>query len=703
MSKLFFSSLFLLLSITAFAQTPTPTPEAKDDVVVINTNLIQVDATVTDKSGKIVKDLTADDFEIYENDQKQLISNFSFVELQPDQPTEPTASKPNKNVLPAPPVPNKLKAEQVRRTIALVVDDLGLSFSSIYFVQQALKKFVDEQMQPGDLVAIIRTGSGIGALQQFTSDKRQLHAAIERVKWNSVGRVGISSFAAIEPTLKEIVKDALGTAAELEAQNEANEFRENIFAVGTLGAVNYIVRGMRELPGRKAVMLFSEGFVLFDRNGQNQRVLDALRRLTDLANRSAVVIYTMDARGLVAPGLSAEDNTFGLEVEQVSDRLDQRDEKLLNTQQGLRTLAQQTGGFSIINQNSLNRGIERVLNDQKGYYLIGYEPDDAVFDSKQRRFNKLSVKLKRPDLKVRYRSGFFGITDEAAKPSPKTPVQQILNALRSPFATGEIDLRLTALFTDDAKTGSLMRSLVFIKGDALKFTDDKDGFQKATFDIVAMLFGDNGTIVEEVSRTQNIRAKDSALREVSEKGLVYTVTVQVKKPGAYQMRVVLRDQTSAKIGSANQFIEIPNLKKNRLALSGIIVQRYNSAQPVDETVAPKQLQTDEERDTATRRFKKGTGMIFGYAIYNAKANKTAPQLTTQYKLFQNGTEIYSSNEVPFIIKDQPDLQRLSAVGTMTLGNTMQAGEYVLQIIVRDTLAKEKRQAATQWIDFEITD
>src|SRR6201999_861396 len=97
----------------------------------------------------------------------------------------------DKNAPPAPPV--RLRPDQVQRTMALVVDDLGLSFESAVLVRRALKKFVDEQMQPNDLVAIIRTGSGIGALQQFTSDKRQLYAAVERVKWNGLGRSGVSA------------------------------------------------------------------------------------------------------------------------------------------------------------------------------------------------------------------------------------------------------------------------------------------------------------------------------------------------------------------------------------------------------------------------------------------------------------------------------------------------------------------------------
>src|SRR5581483_7956509 len=147
--------------------------------------------------GKYVTDLKPEDFEIREDGKRQQITNFSYVEAQPaTPPARVESSKQPAKSLPTP--PSRLRPEQVRRTIALVVDDLGLSFESTAFVRDALKRFVSQQMQPGDLVAIIRTGAGMGALQQFTADKRLLYAAIERVRWNPTGRGGISAFAPLE-------------------------------------------------------------------------------------------------------------------------------------------------------------------------------------------------------------------------------------------------------------------------------------------------------------------------------------------------------------------------------------------------------------------------------------------------------------------------------------------------------------------------
>ena len=184
--------------------SPSPTPAAQqsatqksedEDVVRITTNLVQVDAVVTDKNGKIVTDLKPEDIQIFEDGRQQKITHFSYNLSEPEKTASPE-KKPTPTDKNAPPLPPaRLRPEDVRRTIALVIDDLGLSWESMYYVRRALKKFVDEQMQPGDLVAIIRTSGGMGALQSFTADKRQLYAAIERVKYSANGRGGISAFA----------------------------------------------------------------------------------------------------------------------------------------------------------------------------------------------------------------------------------------------------------------------------------------------------------------------------------------------------------------------------------------------------------------------------------------------------------------------------------------------------------------------------
>src|SRR5438128_1419696 len=229
-------TLILIAQITpaSFSQKPNPSPlpapvlqpqKPEDvDVVRITSNLVQVDAVVTDKNGKLVTDLKPEEVEIFEDGHKQKITHFSF-NLSESAPTERVAKSAATNKT-APPIPTaRLRPEDIKRTIAIVVDDLGLSFESTYYVRRALKKFVDEQIQSGDLVAIIRTSGGMGALQQFTSDKRQLQAAVERVKWNANGRGGISAFDPIQPP----TPGAKGAAID-QANEELNDVRKDTVA-----------------------------------------------------------------------------------------------------------------------------------------------------------------------------------------------------------------------------------------------------------------------------------------------------------------------------------------------------------------------------------------------------------------------------------------------------------------------------------------
>lgn len=711
-------------------QTPVNQQEQtdEDDVVRITTNLVQVDAVITDKSGKLVTDLQPEEVEIFEDGRPQKITNFSFVSTESNT-SQPAAPRAPVDKLAPPAPPTRLKPEQVRRTVALVVDDLGLSFESTAYVRQALKKFVDQQLQPGDLVAIIRTAGGIGALQQFTSDKRQLYAAIERVKWNPQGRGGIGAFAPMQGDPLAQIREQASSEDLEDARNrsdEVDQFREELFAVGTLGAINYVVRGMRELPGRKSILLMSDGIKIFNQDDptRSTRVLDSLRRLTDLANRSSVVIYTMDARGLQTLGLTAADSTSGMSADDIETQLEKRRTDLFDSQNGLNYLARQTGGFPIRNNNDLSAGIKRVLEDQKGYYLIGYRPDESTFDpaTGRRKFHKITLKFKRPGLNHRTRTGFYGVTDEDLAPKPRTREQQLISALASPFGSGGVRIRLTSLYGNDPKAGGFMRSLVHIEARDLTFTDEPDGWHKSAFDILAITFGDNGTVVDQLARTHTVRMRGDTYKRVLEDGLVYVLTVPVKKPGAYQLRAALRDVATERVGSASQFIEVPNINKNRLTLSGIIFSGSDpsakagagankgaassptatpdaQAQKTDEEVTD----SDPQAGPAVRRLRPGMVLQYAYAIYNATTDKggARPQIQTQMRLFRDGQEVFKGRVQPLDTSDQTDLKRLAAGGALQIGTQMPPGEYILQVIVTDPLAKEKYRTATQWIDFEI--
>ncbi|MGQ0540914.1 MAG: VWA domain-containing protein [Blastocatellia bacterium] len=695
---------------------PRPTPPDEGEVVKISTNLIQVDVSVTDRKGNPVKDLKAEDFEIYENGEKQKISNFSFISSVQERTEQPKPTDKNDTGVPAP--PPAVRPEQVRRTIALVVDDLTLSFESAYHTRRALKKFVDELMQDGDLVAIIRTGAGIGALQQFTSDKRMLYAAIERVKWNPLGRGNIGAFAPIEPTLLEEAAasgDATVTEEDLEQErnfnNSFDDFRNSVFATGTLGALRYIVTGMGELPGRKSVILFSDGFRLLERDSQGfsdgGRVLEFLRQLVDQANRASVVFYTIDSRGLQTTGITAADRIVNSSPQALQETLSSRRDELLDTQDGLRYLADETGGFAVINNNDLAGGVRRVLEDQS-YYLIGYDPDSDTFDPVKRRFNKLEIKVNRKDVDVRYRSGFFNVATEnvAAAPAAKTPIQQITDALTSPFTINGISLSLNPLFGNDARTGSYVRSLLHVDGKDLTFKKDTDGSMKVEFAVLAASYGDNGVLVEQIGKNYTINMDERGYKKITTEGFVYHFTFPVKKPGAFQYRVAIRDTASGKVGSASQFIEVPNLKKGRPVVSGIVLQGFSTEQWQKLNQAAPDFTSDPlsspMNDTSLRRFKLGSVLRYGFEVYNARLDASSkPNVSTKIRVFRDGKIVLDGNQMPLDISGQTEIKQLKSSGAISLGKNMPPGDYILQIIITDNLAKEKRRIATQFVQFEV--
>ncbi|HEX6284310.1 MAG TPA: hypothetical protein VFZ71_05520, partial [Pyrinomonadaceae bacterium] len=175
-----------------------------------------------------------------------------------------------------------------------------------------------------------------------------------------------------------------------------------------------------------------------------------------------------------------------------------------------------------------------------------------------------------------------------------------------------------------------------------------------------------------------------------------------------QFRTALRDEPSGRVGSASQFVQVPDIDKDRLSTSGLLIR----GMPLDSYI--KGLTTaafldsgaedsDPMANTSVRQFRTPSAMVYALAIYNAQIDKATgkPNLTIQARLFRNGELVFTGNALPFDIRDQADPKRLGGGGAIQLGTTMTPGEYVLQIVVTDRLAKEKYRVATQWMDFEI--
>lgn len=712
--------LTFLLTVAAYSQQqPTPatakTPVPGDqDVVKISTSLIQLDVTVVDAKGKVVTDLRPDEVEIYENGKKQKTTNFSFISSGRSVNQNNNSEKKDATDQVGVPLPvSEIRPEQVRRTIAIVVDDLSLSFESAAHTRRALRKIIDEQMQEGDLVAIMRTGSGIGSLQQFTSNKAMLNAAIERVRWNPVGNGGINAFRRLEPSFAELTTAAGGTLDQESAGNAEDvqksfeSFQTSTFAAGTLGALRFIVSGMAEMPGRKSVVLFSDGWKIFeqDEHGftQSGTVANFLKRLVDLANRSSVVFYPIDARGLQFTGPTAADK-MPMDPRAYSAIWSTRSSELYDSQAGMSYLAEETGGLVHKNSNDLSGGVRKALQDQS-YYLLGYEPDSETFDAKKLKYNKLEIKITRPGLTARHRSGFFNVAEtEIAKPAVNTesPNMQLLSAMKSPFIVNDISMRLNALFGSD-KGSAYVQSLLHVEAKDLKFSDDSDGSKTAVFDVWATGFGDNGTPVDQIQKTYTLNVKADKIEKVLNDGFVYNFVFPVKKAGGYQYRVALRDKNSGKIGTASQFIQIPNLKKGRLAASSMLIESFTTeewAKLFDPNAGS--ARSAFQTDTAVRRIKLGSVLRYGFDVYNAKLDGSRkPSLQSRIRVFRDGELVLDGQSIPVDLNGQIDMKRVQLSGAVSLSKEMLPGDYILQVIVTDALAKKKEQVTAQHVQFEV--
>jgi VWFA-related protein len=720
-------------------------------VIRIDVNLVQVDAVVTDSRGRRVTNLPATAFEILQDGKPQSITNFAYVStgVSPKPGGAATnAPHPAAKIKLAkgevPPPPPVLRPTEVRRTFALLVDDLGLSGESIPAVRGAIRNFIDQQMRPGDLVAIVRTSAGMGALQQFTTDKRLLYAALDRVKYGE-SRVGVSSFAPLGSGVR-------GRGASAAAA--VDHLREESFAVGSLGAIRFVVNAMRGFPGRKSVILFTENIRLIYRGASDEMVAQAVQELSDAASRASVVIHAIDPRGMQDFNIEASDDTSGMGRRRMRRVPAQREAEMVNTQEGSFALADETGGLFLQNTNDLAGALRKAAEDSDGYYLIGYHPDADTFENSNGRpkFHKVDVKLKRTGLHVRSRDGFFGEPGGGNQPLDHTREAELTHALQSPFSAGSIHPRLTAVFANQAKGGSFINALLYFNPNELKWSSEPDGSHKASVDVAAAAFDENGLALAPVDTTFHLQVNSEKYAGAMKKGMVYSISVPVHRPGPYLVRAALRDAATEGSGSTEQYVEVPDVESGHLALSGIVLQRAgavgDSARHVDgprdgtgqgaghgtdhgtgaqanaesssrtnlasstdvapTDVAPTDLAQhpapaeDVTNGAARRIFQSGTLLVYAYEIINANSGASQhPELEVQVRVFRDGAQVRADKMMLANAGAASDPQRLTVEGRMTLGRDMTPGEYVLQVIVTDKLAKSKFNTATQSMDFEI--
>ena len=568
---------------SAQAQTkPAPSPE-QDDVIRINTELVQTDVMVFDKKGQFVDGLKADQFALKIDNKPQPISIFERVtsgkasgERSAGPQSDAAANSNN---------PSRLAVRG--RIVIFFVDDLHLAPESLVRTREALNEFVDRGMADNDQVAITSSSGQIGFLQQLTDDRVALRSAVARLNYKAnpkldMDRPPLSEYIALK--IREGDEAALNYyVSEMQKQNCYRagggvvcppvqalraQVRERAQEVVTMSAPSVdntlimlegLMRTAGQLPGRKMVFMISDGFYLNDRKSGS---IDRIRRITNAAGRAGVVINTLDARGLIGESLSVtNDKPMGeggwLRGTNIGE--------VTSSQDGLNALAGDTGGRAFRNTNRpMAEFVDKVLDETANYYLLAWRPDPE--EQKRGKFNHIEASIVgRPDLTVRLRSTYFktaplpilSLKKKSDKDSEKAREDDMRVVIDAPISQHQIPTSLDLSLSQMPGVGTQVTATIQITREALTF-DLSDGKNASDLDIGGIFYDDKGKPVSSfVGRLRVFPVPENASADRRSQA-VYAFHAWLPA-GLYQVRVGVRDIKSGRIGSAMQWITIPRV------------------------------------------------------------------------------------------------------------------------------------------------
>ncbi len=754
---------------TSQAQQPKPdsSNSKTQDALRIETELVQVDAVVTDKQGKLIHDLKREDFELYEDGKKQTITHFAVGTAKQPARWLTTEKKRPANSLPADTASSNMQpTEQSGRHIVLAVDDYHLSPGNLGTVKRALAKFIAEQMVGGDQIAIVATSGNVGMFQSFTNERELLERAINRLTVQEKVLVDSSSIPritehqaeliefgdrqALELAVSEIIRrEGVATAQSGQAgspgqpgagsvptpqsgsnrrnqspaaqsaaaEREIMESRvrsqarmilslSGNYTQATLSTLENVIRGLKPLVGRKLVVVLSDGFFIGG-NSLHSKLYD-IRRITDAATRAGVTIYSIDARGLVAfaPGGDASSQS---EVDPTLVGAQARIEMstIHAKRDGLGILAEETGGKLFFDNNDLNLGLQRVLDANETYYVLAYEPLESRRDG---RYHKLEIRVaNHPELKARTRNGYFEPDDKELASQKKAEEKrqeklkslspekrdqelkaeknkQMLSGIGALFPLKDIPVEIAVDFLDlPAGPSAIVNA--HIEAANLSF-DQIKGRQQTVVDVTGVLFDERGKVANSFSERINLNVKPENLAQIVQHGFNYRRLAGLK-PGFYQARIAVREESSGRLGSASGWVEVPDIKGKQLMLSSILLSEggKEAFQGLSNSADAKPSETySPQPSSASRRFKSGSDMDFLLFVYNAKLEKNSVDLVSQTQLFSGSKLVYASPITKLQLPADMDLQRIPYGARLSLKG-IDPGQYELRLMVIDRLTK----------------
>ena len=703
MRTLFFLiSCLLIFSPTALGQkqTQAPPPAQTDDVIRIKTDLVQTDVMVFDKKGHFVDGLQREQFELNVDGKPQPISFFEQVKAGSAKERAQLAS------ITGNPAPEKTTAinDTRGRTIVFFIDDLHLALDSLGRTRKMLSQFIDNEMSENDRVAIASTSGDVGFLQQFTDNKSVLRAAAGRLTQHPYNvrdmtdvTTPMTEYMALTIERKDdpgvldfYIDECLRAAYPLKYKRASCEVQVKSRArlillqaasviLNTYSALESLMRSSAQMSGRKLVFFISDGFLL-DTGPRNADPRGKLSQITDAALRAGVVIYTIDARGLFTGQLDATNNVpFDKQNRLESTSLREGPA----SQDALNAIARDTGGRALRNQNYFDKWVNKVLEETSNYYLLAWRPDNEGQTASN--FKNITARvIDHPEFTVRLPRGFLRsnpvpiLKPTVAAQVPTQPHQELQQALTALYPKHEIPLSLSAVFLDTPEHGPVLTASVRVANDGLAY-DGAEGKQVAAVDVVGVVVNDRGKPAGTFQTRLKINATASTGEDDS--ATIYNYRMPIT-PGLYQVRIATRDNKSGQVGSAQQWIEIPDLSLHRLSLSSLLLGLQTvGGTKVGGAEAQVQFSTDH-------RFAHNSHLRFMTFIYNAARGldgRSLPNLWLQARLLRGGQTVRSTPMKNVQVASQ-DFLRIPFGGEITL-DSIPSGQYILEITVDDQIAK----------------
>jgi VWFA-related protein len=680
------------------AQRATGTSETR-------VNAVLVDVVVRDKRGDPVRDLTQADFELSEDGVPQKIGSFTLVS-NGVVPAPPETASTTAAAAGAPAV--ALPANNGPTVTALVFD--RLSPEGRRLAVEAAQKYLSSKEETPDYFAIFSVDLALTPYAPFTRNTRVLRQALDKMSTRASSQFSNPEEQQRRQNLLQASAAAsqgatpsgaggpggaptMGTAdgdAQL-AQMEANMIRDfdvmarNQEGYTTTNGLFAIIGAMRALPGRKSLVFFSEGVA----------IPPAVHRLflgvIDAANRANVSIYTMDAAGLRA---ESEQAKIGAQVNQSARRgietgyagntkTDAPLMKDLEKNEGvlrqdphtsLGELAQDTGGLLFENTNNLRQGFERIENDLRNYYLIGYTPSNDAYDG---RFRTIDVKVKRAGVTVAARKGYFAVRDPGGAPiSPwEAPA---LGALEQKPVPNAFPVRAAALLFPERERPGLVPVVVDFRTALLTFSPSDDGKSYSSdFAVLVRFLDQKNDVVRKVSQHYEVKGAIGEL-ERAKQGEVLFYREPELSPGVYTMEAIVYDAPSGKASVRFATVEVPPSDPASLRMSSLVLVRRGEKVPEKDRRTDNPLLVNDTvlypnlGDPVSKAAKE---MGFYFAVYPGQGG--AP-LESVLLLLQNGNKVA---DLPIALGAPDRDGRIQQAGRLPI-DRLSPGTYELQVAVK---------------------